>query len=779
MGIKNIFRLIKDHAPHAVREVRGWEELAGSKLAFDGTLMLMRLHFSPSESDNRHMLGLSNLLRTLRSHRIQPVFVFDNPEPTARVPEKLREHQKRKLHRARLNLRLREENKRMERIAVIKQLVPEWADMDENSRLECARYLQQWSTPTRRSTWHVDAGADSNAAAASEELTSSNEPRILTELHDAELRSEVQALKSLAARLDGQPSSSDALSAINTSHQINDTGKDTEARSASISAIQASQGLTFAKRILRLQIDFLEAMCKETAMDDEGYLQDLAASKPLKESRRQRLLSLTEGQMHGAFQAGSTSLAYSVSKRLDASTISSEEAVHEALETHPEPEVEPAIAETHAWTDKITEIELADELASRGERTAHSIGATAPSSAEVAGGTKDTTPADEASFEVAQPEQGQLVSSPAKQERPLTTLLQEMTQAHDVITTGYKRATRPLPPNLSQTAAELCSLHGVPVIWTGSGVAGVQRPGEAEALCAEIVKQGFADAVVSEDSDTLLYDVPMLRGALGGPLQMVDAQAVRRAFFPPERLASTSSAHHIQEIGTQSHDADSTSDSPLVSVTGGAISLEGDMESSARFMELALLCGTDFNRTVPSISIKRGLQFIREYGRIERILQPAEGDKELLRSPIKEKGTQLLPEQGRKVKAPLPPAKFVPPDGLSIAEYKQELTSAKRVFKRRPTLHRDRKTLQAWSAAPRSQEWNSPDGEALAEFWKRTHVIDEDDERAYAMFDGHSHSDSEVARRRRPDTPGSFGKNMFDDSPKDSQHTASWNPERQ
>ncbi|CEH16567.1 hypothetical protein CBOM_06504 [Ceraceosorus bombacis] len=751
MGIKNIFRLIKDHAPHAVREVRGWEELAGSKLAF--------------ESDNRHMLGLSNLLRTLRSHRIQPVFVFDNPEPTARVPEKLREHQKRKLHRARLNLRLREENKRMERIAVIKQLVPEWANMDENSRLECARYLQQWSTPTQRSTWHVDAGAGSNAAAASQQLTSSK------------LRSEVQALKSLVARLDGPPSSSDALSAINTSQQINDTGKDTEARLASISAIQGSQGLTFAKRILRLQIDFLEAMCKETAMDDEGYLQDLAASKPLKESRRQRLLSLTEGQMHGAFQAGSTSLAYSVSKRLDASTISSEEAVHEALETQSEIEVEPALAETHALTDKVTEIELADELASRGERTPPSVGKAAPSSAEVAGGTEDTTPAEEANFEVAQSQQGQLVSPPAKQERPLTTLLQEMTQAHDVITTGYKRATRPLPPNLSQTAAELCSLHGVPVIWTGSGVAGVQRPGEAEALCAEIVKQGFADAVVSEDSDTLLYDVPMLRGALGGPLQMVDAQAVRRAFFPPESLASASSAHHIQEIGTQSHDVDSTSDSPLVSVTDGAISLEADMESSARFMELALLCGTDFNRTVPSISIKRGLQFIREYGRIERILQPAEGDKELLRSPIKEKSTQLLPEQGRKVKVPLPPAKFVPPDGLSIAEYKQELTSAKRVFKRRPTLHRDRKTLQAWSAAPRSQDWNSSDGEALAGFWKRIHVIDEDDERAYAMLDGHS--DSEVARRRRPDTPGSFGKNMFDDSPGDSQHTASWNPERQ
>jgi flap endonuclease-1 len=67
---------------------------------------------------------------------------------------------------------------------------------------------------------------------------------------------------------------------------------------------------------------------------------------------------------------------------------------------------------------------------------------------------------------------------------------------------------------------------GIPVITTSA-----ETPHEAEALGAVLQTSGLVDAVVTEDSDVLLYDATMLRNALGYKVQpsLINGRSVREA----------------------------------------------------------------------------------------------------------------------------------------------------------------------------------------------------------------------------------------------------------
>jgi flap endonuclease-1 len=72
----------------------------------------------------------------------------------------------------------------------------------------------------------------------------------------------------------------------------------------------------------------------------------------------------------------------------------------------------------------------------------------------------------------------------------------------------------------------LIEAMGIPLLTTSA-----ETPHEAEALGAVLQASGLVDAVVSEDSDVLLYDATMLRNALGHkvPATLVNGKAVREA----------------------------------------------------------------------------------------------------------------------------------------------------------------------------------------------------------------------------------------------------------
>jgi flap endonuclease-1 len=87
-------------------------------------------------------------------------------------------------------------------------------------------------------------------------------------------------------------------------------------------------------------------------------------------------------------------------------------------------------------------------------------------------------------------------------------------------------------------------------------IAPADEPHEGEALCSSIVNAGLASAVVSEDTDVLVYGATLLRNSTTNkkPASIVNSDDVREGL-------------------------------------GGL--------DKAQFLDLALLCGTDFMTTIP------------------------------------------------------------------------------------------------------------------------------------------------------------------------------------
>ncbi|KAI9270967.1 PIN domain-like protein [Helicostylum pulchrum] len=101
---------------------------------------------------------------------------------------------------------------------------------------------------------------------------------------------------------------------------------------------------------------------------------------------------------------------------------------------------------------------------------------------------------------------------------------------------------------------------------------------EAEAMCANLSKVGRTSATVSEDLDTLVFgDAPILRYffSKGRPILSIDPTIARR------------------DLGL----------------------------SRESFIDLCILCGTDFSGTIRGIGPHRALQWIQKYGTIENVLQ--------------------------------------------------------------------------------------------------------------------------------------------------------------
>ncbi|EPQ27671.1 uncharacterized protein PFL1_04809 [Pseudozyma flocculosa PF-1] len=100
---------------------------------------------------------------------------------------------------------------------------------------------------------------------------------------------------------------------------------------------------------------------------------------------------------------------------------------------------------------------------------------------------------------------------------------------------------------------------------------------------------------------------------------------------------------------------------------------EYDKMTRSMMLDFALLCGTDFNRTVPGIGPKTALKLILQHGSISNVLE-------------------------RESK------KFRPPDGLSIKEYEAELRNARTVFTNPPKVRAAaRSVFAALNSATKSQ----------------------------------------------------------------------------
>ena len=113
-------------------------------------------------------------------------------------------------------------------------------------------------------------------------------------------------------------------------------------------------------------------------------------------------------------------------------------------------------------------------------------------------------------------------------------------------------------------------------ILTMFGIPYITAAGEAEILCAELVKRGLADAVMTKDTDVLACCVPIM-------LYDVD-------------------------LGTKEF-----TQIRIETILSG---LELDKES---WLDLCIMCGTDFNNNIPRVGPVTSLNYIKKYKTIEAI----------------------------------------------------------------------------------------------------------------------------------------------------------------
>lgn len=169
-------------------------------------------------------------------------------------------------------------------------------------------------------------------------------------------------------------------------------------------------------------------------------------------------------------------------------------------------------------------------------------------------------------------EEGRLWSqlSQPQAEQHVAAEITTLTEKSHLMLKSYDRRNNPPTGETYEESREILRSMGVPCIVTDG-------PLEAEALASSLVANDHADFVVSEDTDVLIYEAPMIRNL------------TRR-------------------------------DVPLVVVSGSDVRRSLSLDRFG-FVDFALLLGTDFSQRIKNVGPARALKFIREHGSIEEVLK--------------------------------------------------------------------------------------------------------------------------------------------------------------
>lgn len=130
----------------------------------------------------------------------------------------------------------------------------------------------------------------------------------------------------------------------------------------------------------------------------------------------------------------------------------------------------------------------------------------------------------------------------------------------------------------TQEVKRLLRAMGVPVL---------DSPCEAEASCAELVKRQYAWAVASEDMDTLCFGAPIL---------------LRNMMAPQSQ------------------------NKPVLQVEIDKALSELEI-SQQQFVDICLLCGSDYLPRIPNIGPKSALNLVKKHGSMESVLSSLDKNK--------------------------------------------------------------------------------------------------------------------------------------------------------
>lgn len=177
------------------------------------------------------------------------------------------------------------------------------------------------------------------------------------------------------------------------------------------------------------------------------------------------------------------------------------------------------------------------------------------------------------------------------------------------------RSTRVTSEHVDQ-AIELLTLMGVPAI---------RAPGEAEAQCVHLCKLGIADAVASQDMDTLTLGAPRFVTGLTTSDFTAWANAHERDMNRKTTLTSAKSTTSssltpsASKISVASSTKKRKRDTPVGPAVGPFVSIHLDHLLSLlhidmdAFIDLCILCGCDYMPTIKGVGPKRAWALIEKF----------------------------------------------------------------------------------------------------------------------------------------------------------------------
>lgn len=493
-GIQGAVQYIRRHAPGCFQSI-DLRDLVHARIAIDATLLTQRLFYRASPDPARHVTGCREVIQALLRVPCHPIMVFDHPN--ARLPQKAREHARR---RAAHHLALQRhswESARHARLEALAACADAHATLPDGEKAQLSERLRQW----QRCDLH---GAQTYAPLAEDQRES-----LLQHTFDPAAQFEDDAYASFRDdeyELVNEPEVADDFEPV---------------------AVSTLDQLAHAIHALR---------------------QEYAQLPRPRETLSQRSLSCAEEHVYASLESGALGA--------DACLVSHDPTQWQTIRR----ELERAVQR----------LECAD---------------------------------------------GRCTSDPQGPSLRVRDIIAYLCAWSARLMRIYQRSSRLVSKQAYVDVMELCRHLHVPVLVSGDGTKEGGPLHEAEALASALVRDGYADMVASEDSDVLLYQVPLLRGLSNLSLELVDTLRVYPHMFP--HAASPFDA----------------------------------------FLEFALLCGTDFNRTVPGIAATTACRSIAQYGTVEAVLRMSE-------------------------------PRYAPPDQLEMDAYLAELEEARRLFLHPPRIER-------------------------------------------------------------------------------------------
>jgi flap endonuclease-1 len=185
----------------------------------------------------------------------------------------------------------------------------------------------------------------------------------------------------------------------------------------------------------------------------------------------------------------------------------------------------------------------------------------------------------------------------------------------------YSKRTVRVTRQHNEECKKLLQLMGVPV---------VEAPGEAEAQCAQMCKDDVVWAISTEDMDSLTFGTPRLLRNLMAPA----SQKIPVTEFEYAKV------------------------------------LEELQLTPDQFIDLCILCGCDYTDKIGGIGPHRALNFIKEHGSIDKVLEALDQSKYKIPEPFPyEQARQLFKEPDVLRKDDLPQIKWTAPDEDGLVKW--------------------------------------------------------------------------------------------------------------